>query len=201
EDPEVIRQSTSLAGQYLKDPQSVDASIAKRVLAVAARYGNQELFEQYVAALPQMKSPEQYYNIGRALAEFREPKVVERALELAVSDEVRNQDAAHLIANVLANSDNQKVAWEWVKAHWAEVEKKATMSSGPVIVDATRKFCSVEMRDDVQSFFADHKVPAAERTLKQSFEDISTCAKIRTRLQTELTAWLQQHEGGRAGNR
>jgi aminopeptidase N len=201
EDAEVIRQSTSLAEQYLKDPHSVDASVAKRLLAVAARYGNGELFEQYITAMPHMQSPEQYYNVGRALAEFREPKVVERVLELAVSDQVRSQDAARLIAEVLSNPDNQKIAWEWVKAHWTAVEKKTTMSSGAEIVDATRKFCSVEMRDDVQSFFADHKVPAAERTLKQSFEDISTCVKIRTRMQAELAFWLQQREGSRAGNR
>jgi hypothetical protein len=58
------------------------------------------------------------------------------------------------------------------------------------------------MRDDVQSFFGDHKVPAAERTLKQSFEDINTCSKTRERLQTELAAWLQQRQNGsKAGGR
>jgi aminopeptidase N/puromycin-sensitive aminopeptidase len=199
EDPETIRQSTSLAEQYLRDPNSVDASIANHVLQVAARYGNEALFEQYVAALGKMRSPEQYYNVGGALAEFREPKLVERVLEFSVSENVRNQDAAQLISRVLRNADNQKVAWVWVKAHWADVEKKTTMSSGPEIVNATRSFCTVEMRDDVQSFFGQHRVPAAERTLKQSFEDISTCSKTRTRLQTELATWLQQRQTGSTG--
>src|SRR5262249_54716988 len=114
----------------------------------------------------------------------------------------RNQDAAGLISRVMENADDQKVAWNWVKAHWADVEKKTTMSSGPEIVNATRRFCSVEMRDDVQSFFGNHKVPAAERTLKQSFEDINTCSKTRTRLQTELATWLQQRQdGNKAGGR
>ncbi len=200
EDPETIRQATSLAERYLKDPNLVDASIAGDVLRVAARYGNEALFEQYVNALGTMRSPEQYYNVGEALAAFREPRIVERVLELSVSENVRNQDAAGLIARVVGNADDQKIAWNWLKAHWAEVEKKTTMSSGPEIVNATRHFCSVEMRDDVQSFFGDHKVPAAERTLKQSFEDINTCSKTRLRLQTELAAWLQQHQnGGKAG--
>ena len=193
EDPETIRQSTTLAEQYLKDPNSVDATISKSVLAVAARYGNEALFEQYVSAMKRLHSPEQYYNVGAALAEFRDPRIVERVLELSVSNEVRNQDAPHLIAGLLSNADDQKVAWEWVKAHWPAVEKKTTMSSGPEIVGATRKFCSAEMRDDVQNFFGEHKVSAAERALKQSFEGISTCAKTRARLQTELGAWLQQH--------
>jgi len=201
EDPETIRQSTRLAEQYLKDPDSVDPSIAKWVLEVAARYGNEALFQQYVDALGKMHSPEQYYNVGGALAAFRDPRIVQQVLELSVSDNVRNQDAAALIARVLKTVDNQKTAWDWIKAHWTDVAKKTTMSSGPEIVDATSNFCSVEMRDDVQNFFGDHKVPAAERTLKKSFEGISTCAKSRTRLESELSTWLQQHQSGnRAGN-
>jgi aminopeptidase N len=123
-------------------------------------------------------------------------------LEIGVSDEVRNQDAAHLIAGELANTYNQKTAWDWVKAHWPAVEKKITMSSGPEIVNATRKFCSAEMNEDVQSFFTEHKVPSAERTLKQSQEDIDGCVKRRPRLQTELAEWLHQRAGeSKAGSR
>jgi aminopeptidase N len=195
EDPETIRQATSLAQQYLKDPNSVDPSIAKDVLGVAARSGNEELFQQYVNAMGRMRSPEQFYNVGGALAEFRDPKIVEKVMELAVSDEVRNQDAAGLISRVLINSDNQKTAWDWVKTHWPAVEKKITMSSGTEIVSSTRKFCSAEMNDDVQQFFSEHKVPSAERALKQSREDIEGCVKRRPRLQTELEQWLQQHAG------
>ncbi|MCU1333206.1 MAG: aminopeptidase, partial [Candidatus Angelobacter sp.] len=149
-----------------------------------------------VSAMGRMRAPEQFYNVSGALSEFRDPKVVERVLEFAVSDEVRNQDAAGLISRVLINSDNQKTAWEWIKAHRPAVEKKITMSSGPEIVGATRGFCSAEMNDDVQKFFTEHKVPSAERALKQSYEDIAGCVKRRPRLQTELAQWLQQHGAG-----
>jgi len=178
----------------------VDASIAKDVLGVAARFGNEELFQQYVSSMGHMHSPEQFYNVGGALSEFRDPKIVDKVLEMSVSDEVRNQDAAGLIAKVLINPDNQKTGWEWVKAHWPAVEKKITMSSGAEVVGATRKFCSSEMNDDVQQFFSEHKVASADRALKQSHEDIEGCVKRRARLQTELAQWLQQHSGAtRAG--
>jgi len=202
EDPETLRQATSVAQQYLKDPNSVDASIAKDVLAVAARFGNEELFQQYVSAMGRMRAPEQFYNVAGALTEFRDPKIVEKVLELSVSDEIRNQDAAGLISRVLINSDNQKTAWEWVKTHWPAVEKKITMSSGAEIVNATRRFCSEEIDVDVQKFFTEHKVPSTDRALKQSHEDIAGCVKRRSRLQTELAQWLQQHSGAsRAGSR
>jgi aminopeptidase N len=193
EDQDTIQQATRLAEQYLKSPDSLDASMAESILDVAARYGNEALFEQYVAAMGQMHYPEQFYNVARALPEFRGAKIVNRLLEMGVSDDVRNQDSARQIAAVLHNAENQKTAWEWIKAHWPEVEKKTTMSSGSAIVNATGRFCSAEMRDDVQGFFTEHKVPSSERTLKQSREDIDRCIKNRPRLQTELAEWLQQH--------
>ncbi|HEX4603408.1 MAG TPA: M1 family metallopeptidase [Candidatus Angelobacter sp.] len=195
EDPETIQRSTTLAQQYLKDPNSVDASIAQDVLAVAARFGNAALFEQYLSGMRQMNAPEQYYNVGAALAEFRDPKIVERVLEFGVSDEVKNQDASQVVSRVLSNTDDQAIAWEWVKTHWPAVDKKITMSSGAGIVNATRKFCSADLRDDVQAFFAEHKVPSAERALSQSREDIESCVKMRPRVQAELAGWLQQHSG------
>jgi aminopeptidase N len=201
EDPETIRRATQLAEQYLKDPNAVDASVAKDALAVAARNGDEALFEKYVKAMRQMSSPEQYYNVSGALAEFRDPKIIDRVMELSVSDEVRNQDAAHLIASFLFNTDTQKQAWEWVKAHWPAVEKKNTMSSGPGIVLATRHFCSAEMRDDVQKFFSEHKVPAAERALKQAEEDIDSCIRRRPRLQADLAEWLQHGATSKAAGR
>jgi aminopeptidase N len=78
EDPETIQQSTRLAQQYLADPNSVDPTIARQVLAVAARYGDEALFEQYASALQRVQSPEQYYNIGGALAQFRDPKIIDQ---------------------------------------------------------------------------------------------------------------------------
>jgi hypothetical protein len=86
-----------------------------------------------------------------------------------------------------------------VKAHWPAVEKKITMSSGPEILGTTRKFCRAEMNEYVQQFIAEHKVPSAERALKQSREDVEGCVKRRPRLQTELAQWLQQHSGVRSG--
>jgi aminopeptidase N/puromycin-sensitive aminopeptidase len=169
--------------------------MARDVLAVAARNGNEALFEQYVSAMRKVHSPEQYYNLARALAEFRDPKIIDSVLKMATSDEVRNQDAAGLIAFALSNVTNQKIVWEWIKTNLPAVEKKTTMSSGPQIVNATRTFCSAEMRDDVQSFFTEHKVPSAERSLKQALEDIEACTRRRPRLQTELAEWLQQHQG------
>jgi aminopeptidase N len=195
-DPDVIRESTRLARQYLQDPNSVDATLARPVVKVAARYGDAALFDEYLAALRAMKSPEQFYNVGEALAEFRSPQLAERVLQLSVSPDVRNQDAAHEIALVLENPADQAFAWDWVKTHWPDVEKKTTMSSGVAIVYATRNFCDAASRDDVTKFFGEHKVASAERGLRLAVEGMNSCISYRERQQASLAAWLEQHANG-----
>lgn len=190
QDPETIKESTRLARQYLQAPNSVDPTLAKSILKVAASAGDSGLLDEYFNAIQHMTSPEQYYNIGRALSEFRGPQLVERVLQLAVSPESRNQDAPHLIAEVLANPANQVPAWQWIKNNWPAVENKMTMSSGGEIILASSTFCDAGHREDVQQFFTEHKVPSAERGLKQAAERINACVRFRDHQRGDLAAWL-----------
>ena len=196
QDPETIQQATKLARQYLQDPNSVDATLAGSVMEVAASSGDAALLNEYMEGMRRMTAPEQYYNVGEALAEFRGPELAERVLQMAVSPESRNQDAPHLIAAVLSNPANQDFAWKWVKTHWADVEKKITMSSGGEIVSSTGRFCDAGRQADVQQFFSEHKVPSSDRILKQVSERINSCISFRDHQQTNLAAWLGQHAGG-----
>jgi aminopeptidase N len=193
EDPDAIREATRLAKQYLDNPSAVDPSLARNVLEIAARYGDSALLDAYLSAMRRVRSPEEFYNIGYAIGEFRDPPLVERVLKLSVSPDMRNQDAPHLISLVLSNPEVQSTAWPWVKTHWAEVEKKITMSSGAEIIVATHNFCDAESRDDVQRFFTEHKVPSAERALRQSLERINACISYRQHQQSNLAGWLGQH--------
>ncbi len=196
EDPETIQQATKVARQYLQNFDAVDPSVARASLNIAAHHGNALLFDEFIQVLRQTQSPEPFYNITNALSNFYDPQIVERWMEMIVSPSFRNQDAPHMIAAMVNDPETHRVAWEWVKAHWPDVEKKITMSSGSSIIAATRSFCDVESRNDVQAFFSTHKVPASERALKQSGEAIDSCIRYREEQQPNLSAWLGKHNGG-----
>jgi len=203
QDPQVIRHSVELARQYLKDSRSVDPTMAANVLRVAASSNDAELFNGYLMAMGDPAStPEVVDNVAEALAQFTDAQLLARWLELIISPETRSQDAAYYLTTVLNSPANQRMAWTWIKEHWPQVAAKTTMSSGGRIVDATQNFCDAAMRDDVQNFFAEHRVPSSERTLKQSIERINSCISFRAHQQPNLTAWLAQHPGtSTSGNR
>jgi aminopeptidase N/puromycin-sensitive aminopeptidase len=201
-DPQVMRRSVELARQYLKDPHAMDPTIAQTVLLVSARSNDPELFNGYLAAMSDPNStPEVVDNVSIALSWFNDPELVSRWLQVIVSPQTRNQNAAGYLGAVMRNVETQKLVWNWTKDHWAGVADKLTMSSGAGVVLATGSFCDASMRDDVQAFFADHKVASSERALKQAIERINSCISLRDHQQHDLSAWLTQHPGTTTGSR
>jgi aminopeptidase N/puromycin-sensitive aminopeptidase len=196
-DPQALKKSRELAMQYMESPASVDSTLAQVVFPVAAIEGDEALYNKILESAKKAKSPEQYYLYIRALGGFSQPELVQRTFDLALSPEIRNQDAAGLIARIFANPDSRSQAWSLVRKNWTEVQAKTTESSGRVIIGATSSFCDARTRDEVQQFFAEHKVPAADRSLPRALESIDNCIDLKAQQQQNLDAWLgQQRSGG-----
>jgi aminopeptidase N/puromycin-sensitive aminopeptidase len=194
-DTGVMHRSVDLARAYVQDPHAIDPSIAGAVLEVAAHSNDADLFEGYLSVVRDPAStPEVVSLVAGAMGEFADPQLAGRWLEISASPETRNQDAGGYFAQSLHNVETQRFAWQWIKDHWPQVESKLTTGSGAEIVAAAGNFCDAVMRDDVQKFFSDHKVPSAERTLKQSLEQIDRCIGYREHQQTNMTTWLAQHK-------
>ncbi len=195
-DPRVLALAQKLAGQYLDNPNSVNPEMASAALRVAARHGDEALYNQIVNALRAPKTPEAYLNEILAMASFSEPKLVDRTLDYAISPQMRSQDAVGLIYSVMRNPDAAKQAWNFVQAHWTSIENLGGAFAGGLVVQGAGSFCDAEMRDEVQAFFTSHPAPAAERSLKQSVEQIDYCVDRKAQQSGELASWLVRRSVG-----
>jgi len=196
-DPEALAKAREIADQALADPSSVDHELAGSALRLAAIEGNGEFYDKLIAAMKNPKSPEEYYLYFSALSRFSDPKLLERTLEYALTPEVRSQDALQLVAGVLYNPAGQTLAWDFIRQHWAEVEKVGGPFASAEVMGATSIFCDAGLRDQVTEFFNAHKAAAFERTYKQSIERIDNCVDFKAQQQSQLASWLGQH--GHAG--
>ncbi|MPZ20217.1 MAG: M1 family peptidase [Luteitalea sp.] len=201
--PDVQRRARDLAIGYLSDPESLDPTLAPDVLHVAALNGDSSLYDQYVAQLEQTTSePQQYYRYFDALSYFRDPALVQRTLEFAMSGKVRTQDTGSLIGDLLANPWSRDATWTFTKQHWPTLMKRLGVFQGiPSIVGALGGFCSEAAAADIKTFFASHQVAAVERTLQQSIERVESCAALHTRQSPVLTKWLERAGTGRTASR
>ena len=189
-DRAVLAQARQITEMYLADPGAVDPTLGQTALAVAARNGDAALFDQLQKIAETSTNPEIQEGSLRLLPEFEDPALVQRSLDYAASDKVRNQDALIQFAIALQIDATRDTAWKYVKSHWSTVKTLLTPEMGSALVGSTGAFCSVEARDDVTAFFATHKVPAAERTLKHAIEHINGCIELRSLQQPNLDKWL-----------
>jgi len=189
-DRTILTQARDLSEKYLANPDSVDPDLAQTALALTARNGNAELFGKLQKISETSTNPEIQTGALHLLAMFENPELAQRALEYAVSDKVRNQDAAIQLAIALQVDKNRELAWNFIQTHWDEVKKEFTPEMGNVLVGATGAFCSASVRDQVANFFATHKVPDTDQELKHSIERINGCIELRDLQEPQLKSWL-----------
>jgi aminopeptidase N len=198
-DPQALAEARKIADKALADPSSVDHQLADGAFAIAALNGDTELYDKLMAALKNPETPEEYYMYFFTLAQFNDPKLLQRTLDYAISPDVRSQDALSLITSVMQTPAGEKLAWDFIQTHWDAVAKQGGPFASAEVVNATNSFCDANLRDQVTTFFAAHKIAAAERTYKQSIERINNCIDLKSQQETQLVSWLGQH--GNAGGK
>jgi aminopeptidase N len=198
-DPQVQALARKMAEQALQDPSSVDHELAFEAFPVAAYNGDATFYDEVLAHLKTAKTPEEQLMYQRTLASFNDPKLLERTLEYALGPDTRSQDSLLLVSEVMRNPAGEKVAWDFARDHWTDIEKLGGPFASAILVHTTGSFCSAEMLDQVKSFFAGRTMPAAERTFKQSLERINYCVDLKQQQGAQLASWLQ-HQGASVGN-
>jgi aminopeptidase N len=192
-DPQTLAEASRLAQLALENPSAVDASVARTVFHLAATNGDAILYDKMLARMKKASLPEERAVLMESLSEFRDPKLLERTLRLALTPEIRSQDMAFLISDVIENPVGRRTGWDFMRTHWGEIEKILGGFNTGGLVASTSAFCDAGMHDEVKDFFATHKAPAQERTLKQSLEGINYCVNFHSLQADQLAAWLLDH--------
>ena len=207
-DPQVIQQAHTMVQAYMRDPQSVDPTLARSVLAVAARHGDADLYDEFKAQMKAAKSPEQYYRYFRVLGDFQQPKLIEQTLASTLTPEVRSQDL-YMLPNMMENPAAREPTWDFLRTNYDALNAKTGGGLGGfgIFVGAAQSFCSPEKAQEVQSFFQQHPIQGTERNQKEAIESIHSCATLKQQQQSALATWLKQNaststprEGAKAGD-
>ena len=128
------------------------------------------------------------------LAQFKDQTLEQRALDYTVSSKVRNQDAAIEFLIMLRGAGTREQAWRYIQQNWDKVQAQLTTSLGSYLVSGTGSFCSADVRDQVESFFATHKVAASERTLARAKDQINDCIELRGAQEPKLKEWIAEQK-------
>jgi aminopeptidase N len=189
-DPAVLAEARRIADRYLTEPSTVDGTLGEAALTVAARYGDAALYDRLQQVYESSANPVIQQAALRHLARFENPVLAERALNYAIGNRVRNQDATDLFRIGLQSEANRELAWKFIQSHWEQVHAQLTVEAGAHLVDATDSFCSTAARNEVKSFFASHTVAATDMYLKHAMERIDACSELRSLQEPKLRQWI-----------
>jgi aminopeptidase N len=183
---------------YLDDRRSLDPNLADSVVNLAARRGDANLLESFLAAAKAAETPQERRRFLMALGEFQERDLVERTLALSLTDAVGTQDVAILLSRMLGNPSAGERTWEFMKKRWAALCRRMPPMLITRPIEATPHLGSRAARRDVASFFRAHPVPTGARAVRQALERFDLNLSFQDRAAPALRRWLAAGERPRS---
>lgn len=180
-DEDVVAEAKERFARFLKDPQSLSPNIRSAVYSLAAWCGDARTQEQMKELYRKAETQEEKIRFLAAVASFQDEKLLRKALDYSLTDEVRMQDMAVLVVSVASNPYGKTLVWPWMKKNWKEIGEKFMGMGIPLLKRMIESLASVpdgKHAEDIRRFFQKHPTPGTEMALAQTFERM----KIRERL-------------------
>jgi len=190
-DGDVVRQSRAALDRVLAGGAPLDPTLAESVVRVAAQHGDERLYDALAAAAARATAPGERTLYLFASTEFRDPRLIDQALQRTLSSDVRTQDAARYLARFFINPVARPRAWSFVKTNWTTLQPKLQIyNAGVTLTRALDTFCDGAARDDIRSFFDTHRLPGVTGALNQTIERINNCIDLREKQTKPVSDWL-----------
>jgi aminopeptidase N len=182
QDATTLGEAEPFAQSWLKDPASIDENVAQIAVPLASRRAGEARLDELRQALKRAKTPEQRTIALRAIYGFDDPQVLEKALDLFLTDELRAADVHYLLAITGARRAARPVVFRWVKDHWDKLRAKLPHSLGAPLMSVPSHVCTRAERDEAEAFFKPRAkdIEGAERPLAEALEAAALCAELRT---------------------
>jgi puromycin-sensitive aminopeptidase len=172
------------------EPGRVDPELVAAATTVVAATGDDVVYDRLVERYRSAPTPQDQLRHLYALAEFDSEELIRRTCELAMSEEVKTQNAPFLLRMGIANRRHGAVAWEFVRRHWDEANERFPDNTIVRMVDGVRLLTDEAVAADVQAFFSEHPIKQAAKTLDQILERQRVNVALRAREQDRFAAAL-----------
>jgi len=194
-DRELIGEATDLAWKWLDDHGAVDPEVAGTVLHIAARYGDQKLFDRLLAEAKKSTDREERSRLLGALGSFVEPKLLQQSMALMLGDEFDLREGSNLLRGGFADPRTRNTAFEFVKRHFDEISKKLPEPYRPYMAYTAVALCDSARKAELEAFLKPRIEPleGGPRALQQALEQMTLCSAARKAQTPGVIAFLRKH--------
>ena len=196
EDDATLREADEQAVKWLADATSVDSDTAAVALDLASRRAGPERLAQLLTTAKSAKNREDRILALKAMGGFEDEKVLRRALDATLEDEIRPHEMRYVLGAAFARRTSRYVTEAWVRARWADLRKKLPGGLGAGLIGAAGVACTKAEQEQRAAFYTPRaaEIEGATRALAESLESASLCAELRAAGASSLTRELLNGE-------
>jgi hypothetical protein len=193
QDKSTIKEARDLFAQYLKDKNSLNPDLVATVVRIVAYNGSDSDYDKIEGLWHTAKTPELELRFLYALADFRDPALIQSTLAMAITDDVRNQDAPGVVAHIVATVAGRRLGWDFVTSHWKTLNERYPQHMIPRIIHSADSLVTMKDHDQIEGFFHSNPCPFGTRTIAKALEQVEVNAHFRSESGAALSSWLSSN--------
>ncbi|QQR58468.1 MAG: M1 family metallopeptidase [Candidatus Melainabacteria bacterium] len=189
----VITKAREMFGAYCNNPESINPDLNDTIAGVIAYNGTKEDYDTLFKLYKEAKTPEAKLRNLMSLSVFRQPDLIKRTLDLALTDDVKTQDAPHLVQKSLRSVAGRQIAWQYIKDNWTKMNERYPSKLFIRIVRGATSIVEPKMVDDMTQFLSTHPVHSGDRVIAKVIERGRINAAFNTAIAADLSTWLSKY--------
>lgn len=193
EDKTTIGEARTLFNKYLTDSSAVDPDLVDTMIGIVAYNGGPSDYAKIEKLWHSAKTPEREKGALLSLGLFREPELIQKTLSLALSNQVRTQDAPNLVSVIVDSVAGRHPGWNFLMKNWRQVTERITTHQMPHIVGAVTALTTADELSQVKTFFKENPLPEASQRVAKTIEHIEVNVAFRERSGDALSTWLSSN--------
>jgi aminopeptidase N len=196
-DQEIIAGCRERFQKYLSDPAAIPPDLRSAMLDVVGRYADEATWNKLHELGLQTTNIEEKQNYYHALTHAIDPKLVQKTLQIALTDELPTSRALFLVGKVARYSDHPEIAWEFAKANMKAVLAKADALAANSYAPGLFTFFSEKSRAGELKAYAKANLPATSaKEIDKAVDEVEFRSEFKPRLAQQLKTWIDNHATG-----
>ncbi|KAJ5759109.1 hypothetical protein N7520_006265 [Penicillium odoratum] len=198
DDPVVIKAAQDMFARFAAgDHSAVHPNIRGSVFTLALKNGGVKEYEVVLDRFRHAPTSDERNTALRSLGASEDPALIQRTLDLASSNEVKNQDIYQPLGGLSSSVAGIEARWAWLQKNWDGIYKRLPPSLGmlgSVVQISTTAFSTEAQLKEVQAFFASKDTKGYDRAVEQSLDAIRAKVNWVKRDGEDVESWLSNNK-------
>ena len=196
-DEEIAAECQTRFRRFMEDPKSLAPDLRAPVLTVIGRTADEKTWTMLHDAGLKTTSIEEKQNYYDALAFVADPKLAERTLQIALTDELPSSRAAFLVPKVARDGGHTDLVWRFAKANMKQLLTKTDALGALSYAPSLFTFFSDPARlDELKTYAKTSLAPEAAKEVEKAVDEVTFRADFKQRLAEQVGSWTATQPRG-----